>query len=91
MKPNKTVLTALLLMAALAAPASAAAQRGGRQRMGRGQGPGGGAAARNFDAVAPKVGEPMPDVLVYDDEGTSHRLPELLRGHYSVLILGCLT
>ena len=47
--------------------------------------------SRNFEAVAPDVGEPMPDVLVYDDEGMPHRLPELLSGHYTVIILGCLT
>ena len=41
--------------------------------------------------MAPAIGEPMPDVVVYDDEGAPHRLPDLLRGHYSVIILGCLT
>lgn len=92
MKATRTVLMALLLTAAIAAPAVALAQRGSRQRMGRDQGFGsGGARARNFEAAAPKVGEPMPDVLVYDDEGNPHRLPDLLGEHYSVLILGCLT
>jgi hypothetical protein len=92
MKPTKTALMALLLTAAIAVPAVASAQRGRRQRMGRDQGFGGaGAMGRNFEAEAPKVGEPMPDVLVYDDEGNPHRLPELLGEHYSVLILGCLT
>ena len=95
MKVKKTALTALmalLLIAAIAAPAVASEQRSRRQRMGRDQGVGGGGVmARNFEEEAPKVGEPLPDVLVYDDEGNPHRLPELLGEHYSVLILGCLT
>lgn len=92
MKATKTALMALLLIAAIAAPAVASAQRGRRGRMGRDQGfGGGGVMARNFEEEAPKVGELMPDVLVYDDEGNPHRLPELLAEHYSVLILGCLT
>ena len=83
----------LLLALVLAAPATSMAQR---QRGRPGSGPdqgfgGGGGMFRNFEAVAPDIGEPMPDVVVYDDAGTSHRLPDLLRGHYSVVILGCLT
>ncbi len=83
----------MLLALALAAPATSLAQRQrGRQGPGRGQGfGGGGGLAGNFEAVAPATGEAMPDVVVYDNEGTPHRLPDLLRGHYSVLILGCLT
>jgi len=86
-------LLIFLLALALAAPATLLAQRQrGRQGSGRGQGAGGGGGlSRNFEAVAPDIGEPMPDVLVYDDEGMPHRLPELLSGHYTVIILGCLT
>ena len=46
---------------------------------------------RNFEANAPAVGELMPDVAVYDRDGTEHRLRDLLGERYTVLILGCLT
>ena len=88
---TKATLLILLLALTLAAPATSLAQRN-RQGMGRDRGFGGpGGLAANFEAVAPAIGEPMPDVVVYDGEGTPHRLPDLLRGHYSVLIPGCLT
>ena len=45
----------------------------------------------NFERDAPAVGEPMPDVVVYDRDGSPLRLPELLNEHYTVLIQGCLT
>ena len=93
MKATKATFLTLLMALLLAAPAISMAQRQrGRQDIGRDRGfGGGGAMARNFEAVAPDIGEAMPDVLVYDADGTPHRLPDLLRGHYSVLILGCLT
>ena len=46
---------------------------------------------RNFDRNAPAIGDPMPDVVVYDRDGEELRLRDLLSEHYSVLILGCLT
>ncbi len=93
MKSTKVTFVIWLLAVALAAPATSLAQRQrGRQGSGRGQGFGGGGGMfQNFEAVAPDIGEAMPDVVVYDDEGMPHRLPDLLRGHYSVVILGCLT
>jgi len=93
MKSTRVTFVILLLALALAAPATSLAQRQrGRQGSGRGQGFGGGGGMfQNFEAVAPDIGEAMPDVVVYDDEGMPHRLPDLLRGHYSVVILGCLT
>ena len=93
MRTTKAFFLILLLALALAAPATSLAQRQrNRPGIGRDRGFGGaGGLAGNFEAVAPAVGEPMPDVVVYDDEGTPHRLPDLLRGHYSVIILGCLT
>ena len=89
----KVTFLTLLLVLVLAAPATSLAQRQrDRQGSGRGQGFGGGGGMfQNFEAVAPDIGEAMPDVLVYDDEGMPHRLPDLLTGHYSVVILGCLT
>lgn len=48
-------------------------------------------ATRRFEATAPAVGEPLPDLAVYDAGGTERRLRELLQGHYTVIVLGCLT
>ncbi len=47
--------------------------------------------SRNFDRNAPAIGDAIPDVVVYDRDGEELRLRGLLSGHYSVLILGCLT
>ncbi len=47
--------------------------------------------SRNFDRNAPAIGDALPDVVVYDRDGEELRLRGLLSGHYSVLILGCLT
>ncbi len=93
MRTTKVAFLTVVLALVLAAPVMSLAQ-GQRNRPGRGRDQGfrgGGRLAANFEAVAPAIGEPMPDVVVYDDEGAPHRLPDLLRGHYSVLILGCLT
>ena len=49
------------------------------------------AAVRRFEAAAPRIGEPMPDLTLYDDRGRDAPLRELLQGHYTVLVLGCLT
>ena len=46
---------------------------------------------RNFEERAPAVGAPIPDLPVYDRDGQESRLPELLEGRFTVLILGCLT
>ena len=48
-------------------------------------------SARRFDATAPAVGKPLPDLAVYDSGGKKLRLGELLHGHYTVIVLGCLT
>ena len=71
---------ALGLIAALGLAGSAQAQLNPRQR-----------AAGRFEATAPAVGEPLPDVAVYDAGGEERRLGELLQGHYTVIVLGCLT
>ena len=44
-----------------------------------------------FEADAPKVGEPLPDVTIYDDLGNPVNLRELADENYKVLVLGCLT
>ena len=71
---------ALGLIAALGLAGSAQAQLDPRQQ-----------AAGRFEATAPAVGEPLPDLTVYDAGGTELQLGELLQGHYTVIVLGCLT
>jgi len=45
----------------------------------------------SFEREAPKVGELMPDVIVYDRNGKEVRLRSLFGGQPAVLITGCLT
>ena len=47
--------------------------------------------SRNFEENAPAIGEIMPDVVVYDRDGTERQLRDLLTDRHAVLILGCLT
>ncbi len=46
---------------------------------------------RRFEETAPKIGEVMPNLQIYDADGKELWLHDALRGHPSVLILGCLT
>lgn len=53
------------------------------------------AGARNrviqqFLREAPEVGEPLPDVQIFDADGRPFSLSQL-KGHYTVLVFGCLT
>jgi cytochrome oxidase Cu insertion factor (SCO1/SenC/PrrC family) len=43
-----------------------------------------------FVQQAPAVGDPLPDVTVYDSQGNEVDTSSL-RGHYTVLTFGCLT
>jgi hypothetical protein len=70
------IVTAILL----ASCAQRAPVRGGWQ-----------AVEDRFAEAAPAVGEPAPDVVVLDADGKAHQLRAVLRGNYSVLVLGCLT
>ena len=74
------VVWALGLLAALGFAGSAQAQFDPRQQ-----------ATRRFEAAAPAVGEPVPDLAVYDADGKERQLGKLLQGHYTVIVLGCLT
>ncbi len=78
-KRNRAV-RALGLLAALGLAGSAQAQFDPRQQ-----------ATRRFEATAPAVGEALPDLTLYDAGGKGLRLGELLQGHYTVIVLGCLT
>ena len=48
-------------------------------------------AEERFERTAPKIGEQMPNLQIYDAEGKEIWLHDALTGHPSVLILGCLT
>lgn len=39
----------------------------------------------------PRVGQKVPEVALYDADGNPAQLGDVLRGHYSVLVFGCLT
>ena len=47
--------------------------------------------SRRFESTAPAVGETLPDLVLYDAGGEQRRLSRLLQGHYTVIVLGCLT
>ncbi|MFQ5744055.1 MAG: hypothetical protein ACE5HV_10755 [Acidobacteriota bacterium] len=95
---GRRILTLLVLSIFLAAGSSTVqgtpspAQRGQRQgRQGGPAGSGGQFVGSSFERVAPAIGEPMPDLVVYDPDGKALQLRQLLGEHYTVLILGCLT
>jgi len=48
-------------------------------------------ATTRFEATAPAIGERLPDLMVFDADGKELQLGELLRKHYTVIVLGCLT
>ena len=64
-------------------------KRGQRQRGGppsRGQR--GGRGGNDFGSL--KVGDQVPDIAAFDADGKKLELRKALRGHYSVVIFGCL-
>ena len=44
-----------------------------------------------YEAIAPKIGEPLPDITIFDDLGNPVNLRDLPGENYKVLVLGCLT
>ena len=48
------------------------------------------ASEEDFVKEKPAVGDPFPDLVVYDPSGKEVKTSGL-RGHYSVLTFGCLT
>ncbi len=48
-------------------------------------------AIHRFEATAPAVGQPLPDLTIYEAGGEKRQLGQLLQGHYTVIVLGCLT
>ncbi len=45
----------------------------------------------SFSDSVPDVGDALPDLTLHDAEGKAVQLQDLLQGHYTVLVLGCLT
>ena len=45
----------------------------------------------SFSESVPDVGDALPHLTLHDAEGKTVQLQDLLRGHYTVLVLGCLT
>ncbi len=43
-----------------------------------------------FAKAKPAVGDPLPELVVYDPDGKEVKTASL-RGHYTVLTFGCLT
>ena len=78
-KKDRVVL-ALGLLAVLGFASSAQAQLNPREQ-----------AIHRFEATAPAVGQPLPDLMIYEAGGEKRRLGQLLQGHYTVIVLGCLT
>lgn len=69
-----------LAIALTAAPVCLAQTAGGR----------GGGGNQRFEQNAPQIGATVPDLTVYDADGKEFRL-HTIKGHYTVLVLGCLT
>ncbi len=44
-----------------------------------------------FEAASPGVGQQVPDISVYSASGEKVRFRDLVEGHYSVVVFGCLT
>ena len=64
--------------------------QGSRTQGSRTQGSRAGGLNGSFEQSAPKVGELLPDVSALDADGKPLELRSL-KGHYSVLVFGCLT
>ena len=77
---NNDSIWAVTLLTMLAMSTAAQAQSDPRQQ-----------ATSRFEAAAPAIGESLPDLALYDASGKEQRLGALLQGHYTVIVLGCLT
>ena len=86
MKVTATTMTAASLALALAgAPAVLAQSRPDGTRSARDS------VTKRFMKAAPDIGERIPNLKVYDAAGEKRKLRDLLDGHYTVLVFGCLT
>lgn len=74
---NSVLIQSFVALFAMALPASAFAQSGPHMA--------------EYEAIAPKIGEPLPDITIFDDLGNPVNLRDLPGENYKVLVLGCLT
>lgn len=81
----------LLLMAVLAGAYQGVSAQPPGVGMGMGMGMGMGAMDARFYAAAPKVGDMVQDLDIFDDQGNPVNIREVATGQYTVLVLGCLT
>lgn len=72
------------------APDREARDRGRRSRDGGPEDRAGG-LNRRFDDDSPGIGELLPEITAYDADGKTIHLRPPLKGHYSVIVFGCLT
>jgi len=49
-----------------------------------------GGVNERFERSSPAVGQPLPELTCYDAAGAEVKLHEV-KGHYTVLVFGCLT
>ena len=78
----RTIVHALTMLALVMASALSNAQA---------PRPGPGGDMPRFIADGPKVGDPLPDLTIFDDMGRPVDIRDITKGSYSVLVLGCLT
>ncbi len=85
-----TILSISLSLAGTVGAQGPPNNRRGPQAGSRTQGSRAGGLNGSFEQSAPKVGELLPDVSALDADGKPLELRSL-KGHYSVLVFGCLT
>ena len=93
-------IVALALFLAVCCSVATAQQGRGRQggtRPGQFQRGGGGGGSRpgttgsaTLEGAGLKLGDALPDLTIFDDEGGEFRLADL-KGKHSVIVFGCLT
>ena len=66
-------------------------RRDRRGRSSRGAPGGRGGVNDRFNQASPDLGEALPEISAYDSDGKAIQLRSALAGHYSVIVLGCLT
>ncbi len=94
---KRWISTTLLITLALANVGDTFGQRPQQRRPGErgsGRAPGGGGADRagssTLERTGLKVGQQMPDVTIYDENGEKFPLSRA-KGKHAVLVFGCLT
>ncbi|MEE8094238.1 MAG: hypothetical protein V3T47_08370 [Gammaproteobacteria bacterium] len=79
----------VIFAAALSLAGIASAQAPGGMARGMGAGPSG--MDTRFMDIVPDIGEQLPDISIFDDQGNPINMRDITTGQYTVLTLGCLT